>query len=371
MANIVSLATGAMCTVLAQQDADFYASVFGDDPVVLPIGSQCAVSSPTASTVTVADGIFLIQGRQVHITTDDFTIPLGTAKTHYGGYRIYTEEGEDKLEQFVSDTYPTNSGLMRDGTESAYGVLFVAVTSSTAITSVYLYAQPTEQPGPRVIFDEGDLNDITAPGKYILMKKQSNAPSGTAGSGFLEVTMYRDRFGTDSVRQVYHPYTENTPEAKYNRIKVGSDSWPSWAGGNAMTTATTANTTANNNSKRLTTLESTEQGNFSWTGSDSIKLTCYYKRVGKVCTLTLQWWAENSKYLSWAAWYKMGFGTLPKTCWPFNTCRVKCLTYAKDSSEVGHFDFNVSTAGVVSLTNSSSSALSTMAHCVTLTYVTA
>lgn len=370
MANIVSLATGAMCTVSAQQDADFYASVFGDDPVVLPIGSQCAVSSSTATTVTVADGIFLIQGRQVHITTDDFTIPAGTAKTYYGGYKIYTEEGEDKLEQFVSDTYPTSDGLMRDGAASAYGVLFVAVTSSTAITSVYLYAQLVNQPGSRVIFAEGDLNDFTAPGTYTILDKQSNAPSGTSGQGFLEVTTYRTHSGTESVRQIYHPYAASTPEAKYNRIKVGSDGWPSWAGGNAMTTATTANATANNNSKRLTTLESTEQGSFSWTGSD-VTLTCYYKRVGKVCTLNLQWWASNSKYVSWAAWYKMSFGTLPKTCWPFATSRVKCLSYAKDQSEIHHFDFLVSSAGEVSLNNSSSATATTMAHCVILTYVTA
>lgn len=133
------LATAAGATVSAQYDADFYASVYGTETVILPIGDRLELTFSSATQVDVANGTLLCQGRQIIVPDgESFTIPSGTATTYYIGYTITVSGGSESMTQFVQTTQPTNGAALRDGATTAYAVLGKVVTSATTITSVEL-----------------------------------------------------------------------------------------------------------------------------------------------------------------------------------------------------------------------------------------
>lgn len=231
MASNVSLATGGGCTVTAQMDADFYASVFGEYPVVLQIGSKCEPTIANATTVHVADGVFLIQGRQVHIAEDDFTIPTGTAGTYYCGYEIYTEEGVDKVRQFVKTYIPTNSALLRDNAESAFGTLLVVKTSTTTITKAARIMSVVARASTECVTETKSLNDFTEAGRFYLFADMTDVPPGANDNGWLEVESYTVKStGGHYAWQRYYPWTTGSIQPCYTRMYLDG-SWGAWAGG--------------------------------------------------------------------------------------------------------------------------------------------
>lgn len=244
MASNVSLATGGGCTVSAQMDADFYASVFGEDPVVLQIGSKCEPTIGSATTVNVADGVFLVQGRQIHITEDTFNIPSGSAATYYCGYEIYTESGKEKVRQFVKTYIPTNAALLRDNAENAYGTLLIVKTSTTAITLAAKIAAPVARASTSLITTSGSMNNFIESGRYCLYGTQTEAPSGIKGNGWLDVEAYAVRNNGDLYAwQTFYPWTDGSKQPVYNRM-YKNGVWGSWAGGNY---AAGTNISINNN----------------------------------------------------------------------------------------------------------------------------
>lgn len=67
--------------VTAQQDADLYAGIVGNDTVVLNVGNEMAAQIINSTTVRILDGEAVSQGRRIHLDPgeyDDFTIPTGT-----------------------------------------------------------------------------------------------------------------------------------------------------------------------------------------------------------------------------------------------------------------------------------------------------
>ncbi len=231
MASNVSLATGGGCTVSAQMDADFYASVFGEEPIVLHIGSQCEPTITSATSVHVSDGVFLIQGRQVHITEDDFEIPTGTATTYYCGYEIYTEEGIDKIRQFVKTYIPTNAALLRDNAESAFGTLLAVKTSETTVTNAAKIMSMAPRASTEIIRESKSLNDFIEAGVYCLFADVTDIPPGANDNGWLEVESYTLKStGAHYAWQRFYPWTSGAVQPCYTRMYMAG-SWGAWAGG--------------------------------------------------------------------------------------------------------------------------------------------
>ena len=222
----VSLATGGGCTVAAQMDADFYASVFGEDPIVLNIGGKCEPTITDATTVHISDGVFLIQGRQVVIDEDDFTIPSGTVTTYYCGYEIYTEDGVDKVRQFVDTKIPTNAAQLRDNAENAYGTLLIIATSSTAITKAVKLMSDAPKASTELVTESKSMDDFTEPGRYYAFANLTDAPLGK--NGWIEVEAYKDGSGREVIWQRYYPWTSGAIQAMWTRIKSGAE-WGTWS----------------------------------------------------------------------------------------------------------------------------------------------
>ena len=133
--------------VTAQQDADLYAGIVGNATTILGVGEKMAATIIDASTVRVADGECVSQGRRIHIDAgeyDDFTIPTGVANTtryYIIGYRLYSDSnGNELAEKFVrqvaSATTVIQEASLRDGAAEAYVSLYRVVQDGFTITSV-------------------------------------------------------------------------------------------------------------------------------------------------------------------------------------------------------------------------------------------
>ena len=116
--------------VTAQMDADFYAGIWGTDLSVLNIGSNMAASIESATSVRIADGEAVIQGRRLHIDAgsyDEFTIPVGeqgVTRYYVIGYELYRDsENKELCRTFVQQVASESAtvqvgGVLRDGATS-------------------------------------------------------------------------------------------------------------------------------------------------------------------------------------------------------------------------------------------------------------
>lgn len=116
--------------VTAQMDADFYAGIWGTDLSVLNIGSNMAASIESATSVRIADGEAVIQGRRLHIDAgsyDEFTIPVGeqgVTRYYVIGYELYRDsENKELCRTFVQQVASASAtvqvgGVLRDGATS-------------------------------------------------------------------------------------------------------------------------------------------------------------------------------------------------------------------------------------------------------------
>lgn len=131
--------------VTAQQDADLFAGIFGDDLVVLNIGSKMEASIESATTVRIADGEAIIEGRRIHIDVgsyDDFTIPTGTQGVtvqYCIGYHFYQDSDSKELcETFVSvyDESLLTPASLRDGATESYITMYIVTQEGITLTGV-------------------------------------------------------------------------------------------------------------------------------------------------------------------------------------------------------------------------------------------
>ena len=133
--------------VTAQQDADLYAGIIGNATTILGVGEKMAATIIDATTVRVADGECVSQGRRIHIDAgeyDDFTIPTGVANTtryYIIGYRLYSDSnGNELAEKFVrqvaSATTVIQEASLRDGAAESYVSLYRVQQDGFTITSV-------------------------------------------------------------------------------------------------------------------------------------------------------------------------------------------------------------------------------------------
>lgn len=130
--------------VTAQQDADLYAGIVGNDLVVLDVGNKMELQQISNTTLRILDGEAISQGRRLHIDVgsyDEFTIPSGSQgiMSYYAiGYHIYTDgSGNEVAETFVqeveSDTAKPTENQLRDGATETYITLYTITVDSLTI----------------------------------------------------------------------------------------------------------------------------------------------------------------------------------------------------------------------------------------------
>lgn len=136
--------------IYAQQDADWFASIMGNQTAITAIGSKFAASLLDANTVGVADGVIITQeGRRIQLDVneiDSFDIPAGgQGQTNYYiiGYHLVTGDlSEQYCETFVrlmdnaTDTIPEDT--FRGGADEVFVSLYRVTQDDLAITDMDL-----------------------------------------------------------------------------------------------------------------------------------------------------------------------------------------------------------------------------------------
>lgn len=136
--------------IYAQQDADWFASIMGNQTAITAIGSKFAASLLDANTVGVADGVIITQeGRRIQLDVneiDSFDIPAGgQGQTNYYiiGYHLVTGDlSEQYCETFVrlmdndTDTIPEDT--FRGGADEVFVSLYRVTQDDLVITNMDL-----------------------------------------------------------------------------------------------------------------------------------------------------------------------------------------------------------------------------------------
>jgi hypothetical protein len=136
--------------IYAEEDADWYASIFGNQTSITGIGNQFAYSLLDANTIGVEDGVIITkEGRRIQLNAneiDEFEIPngsQGTTNYYIIGYRLITDEtSAQTCETFVelmdngTDTIP--EGSFREGDDSVDVSLYRVKQEDLTITAVTL-----------------------------------------------------------------------------------------------------------------------------------------------------------------------------------------------------------------------------------------
>lgn len=136
--------------IYADEDADWFGSIFGNTTAITGIGNQFAYSLLDANTVGVQDGVIISkEGRRVQLNAneiDEFDIPTGaqgTTSYYIIGYHLITDEtSAQTCETFVelmdngTDTIP--EGTFRGGDDDVYISLYRVKQVDLAITQLTL-----------------------------------------------------------------------------------------------------------------------------------------------------------------------------------------------------------------------------------------
>lgn len=105
--------------ITASMDADFQSGIVGDKTVILPIGSNMALSIEDANTIKADDGVIVTkEGRRIQIdngAVEEWTIPTGSqgqTKYYIVGFHLYTDDEANELcETFVEEVDNASSTI--------------------------------------------------------------------------------------------------------------------------------------------------------------------------------------------------------------------------------------------------------------------
>lgn len=136
--------------IYAQQDADWFASIMGNQTAITGIGNKFAASLLDANTIGVSDGVIITQeGRRIQLDVneiDSFDIPAGgQGETNYYiiGYHLVTGDlSEQYCETFVrlmdndTDTIPEDT--FRGGADEVFVSLYRVTQDDLVITDMEL-----------------------------------------------------------------------------------------------------------------------------------------------------------------------------------------------------------------------------------------
>lgn len=134
-------------SVSAQQDADLFSGIFGNTPVVLPVGERCRAEIRDANTVRIYDGEIISQGRrfnQGYGEYQDYTVDNGSQETvRYDilGFHFYTDESGNELsEPFVTKGVGENGTIaensIREGATESYISMYRVKINGLSIESI-------------------------------------------------------------------------------------------------------------------------------------------------------------------------------------------------------------------------------------------
>lgn len=134
-------------SVSAQQDADLFSGIFGNTPVVLPVGERCRAEIRDANTVRIYDGEIISQGRrfnQGYGEYQDYTVEnggQGTVRYDILGFHFYTDESGNELsEPFVTKGVGENGTIaensIREGATESYISMYRVKINGLSIESI-------------------------------------------------------------------------------------------------------------------------------------------------------------------------------------------------------------------------------------------
>ena len=134
-------------SVSAQQDADLFSGIFGNTPVVLPVGERCRAEIRDANTVRIYDGEIISQGRrfnQGYGEYQDYTVEngsQGTVRYDILGFHFYTDESGNELsEPFVTKGVGENGTIaensIREGATESYISMYRVKINGLSIEKV-------------------------------------------------------------------------------------------------------------------------------------------------------------------------------------------------------------------------------------------
>ena len=118
--------------ITASMDADFQSGIVGDKTVILPIGSNMALSIEDANTIKADDGVIITkEGRRIQIDNgaiEEWTIPTGAqgqTKYYIVGFHLYTDDEANEIcETFVEEvdnaTSTITENTFRGGATEVY-----------------------------------------------------------------------------------------------------------------------------------------------------------------------------------------------------------------------------------------------------------
>lgn len=157
--------------IYAQQDADWYASIMGDQTVITGVGQQFKYSLLDANTIGVSDGVIITkEGRRIQLDVneiDTFDIPSGaqgTTNYYIIGYHLVTgDQSEQTVETFVqlmengSDTIP--EGSFREGDDDVFVSLYRVQQNDLALGTITLLLPKVDSLQSQIDGINADLTD--------------------------------------------------------------------------------------------------------------------------------------------------------------------------------------------------------------------
>ena len=121
--------------ITASMDADFQSGIVGDKTVILPIGSNMALSIEDANTIKADDGVIITkEGRRIQIdngAVEEWTIPTGSqgqTKYYIVGFHIYTDdEANELIETFAEEVESASSTITENTLRGGATEVYVSV----------------------------------------------------------------------------------------------------------------------------------------------------------------------------------------------------------------------------------------------------
>ena len=178
--------------IYAQQDADWFASIMGNQTAITAIGSKFAATLEDANTIGVADGVIITQeGRRIQLDVNEidlFDIPAGgQGQTNYYiiGYHLVTGDlSEQYCETFVrlmdndTDTIPEDT--FRSGADEVFVSLYRVTQDNLAITDMELLL-------PEITTVAQISQHLTANNNQYVATYQNGKYGFMVGNDFLEI----------------------------------------------------------------------------------------------------------------------------------------------------------------------------------------
>lgn len=144
MANLIN--GNGNAAVFADQDADWFASIMGNQTSITGVGQQFEASILDAQTIGVADGVIITkEGRRIQLDADQvdtFEIPVGeqgTTNYYIIGYHLYTTDDSSQVcDTFVqlmeSSSATIQEDTFRGGADEVYVSLYRVTQDGLTIT---------------------------------------------------------------------------------------------------------------------------------------------------------------------------------------------------------------------------------------------